>query len=182
MASGGNPALLSLGAGTLRVAPLGSTEPTDVTTPWPVAWSYMGYTEDGSEIGYELKTEPVEVAEELDPVLITSVSRAISISMELAQITATNLKRAMNGGTIVTAAGVSTFTPPIIGAETRTMVGWESLDATERWVFRKCIQSGAIKIGRQKQPKKATISGVNFASEVVAGVAPFVVIFDDDRA
>lgn len=176
-----NPNLLSLGAGTLYAAPLSSTEPTDLASAWPAAWAQLGYTEDGSETKYDLKVEQVKVAEELDPVLYVSTERAISVAAALAEITATNLKRAMNGGTITSGGAYVTFDPPAIGSESRIMVGWQSLDGQERWVFRKCLQMGSVSIGRKKAPKYATIP-VEFACEVVTGAQPFKALFASARA
>lgn len=179
--AGGNPSNLTLGAGTLYIAPLSSTEPVDLVSAWPVAWTPLGYTADGSSISYDLKTATVEVAEELDPVLYVTTSRAIKVSASLAEITATNLKRALNGGTVVTGSGFVTFTPPVIGAETRVMVGWQALDGKERWSFRKTLQTGVVKIDRKKAPAYSTIP-VEFSCEVVSGVDPFKAIFDNTRA
>lgn len=177
----GNPSNLTLGAGTLYVAPLSSTEPTDLATAWPVAWTALGYTQDGSSYKYDLKVEQIKVAEELDPVLYVSTERTISVSTALAEITAANLKRAMNGGTITTGSGIVTFDPPAIGSEVRIMLGWQSVDGLERWVFRKVIQMGSVQIDRKKAPNYASIP-VEFACEVVAGVQPFKAILGSARA
>lgn len=76
-------------------------------------------------------------------------------------------------------AGLIVFEPPEAGEEVRVALGWESQDHTERWVWRKCVQTGNVEIARRKAPAKATIP-CEFALEIVAGgVKPFKAIFDD---
>jgi hypothetical protein len=79
------------------------------------------------------------------------------VSFALAEITATNLKRAFNGGTITAGSGCVFYDPPALGSEQYVMLGWESNDVQERWIFRKCIQTEAVKIARKKAPNKATL-------------------------
>lgn len=163
----GTPSAISLGPGYLYIAPLGTTEPTDLTTPWSTvapAWSALGYTSDGSEFTYKLDTDKVEVAEELDPIKNTPTGRESHVTFSLAEVTATNLKRAMNGGTITSGTGIVTFEPPDLGTEVRTMLGFESEDHTERWIFRQCFSNGEVKITRKKGADKAAID-VDFMLE-----------------
>lgn len=157
----GTPAALSLGPGYLYIAPLGTTEPVDLVTAWAAVsagWVALGYTDAGSEFDYQLNTSPVAVAEELDPISNAPDGRASSVKFNLSELTATNLKRASNGGTITTAAGQVTFEPPDLGSELRTMLGFESEDHQERWVWRQCLMSGQLQIQRQKGANNATIA------------------------
>jgi hypothetical protein len=172
----GNPNAISLGPGTLRIADLGSTEPTDLTTAWPAAWVELGYTFEGNQWSYELAVEPVEVAEELDPIRYATTGRVIKVGFTLAEITATNLKRALNGGTIVTGSGFVTYEPPAFATETRKMYGWESDDAQERWVFRQCLSAGTVETSRRKGADKAGFP-FELNCEKPAGVQPFKTIF-----
>ena len=161
MASRGNPSALALGPGYLYAGPLGVTEPTDLETPWVAVdsrWIALGYTEAGSEFDYALNVDAVLVAEELDPVVNTTTGRTATVTFNLAQLTATNLKLAMNGGVITTSTGVVIIEPPDLGSEVRTMLGFEAEDHTERWLFRQCIQSGTMKITRAKGASNATIA------------------------
>jgi hypothetical protein len=156
----GTPGALALGPGQLFIAPLGTTEPTDLTTAWSAvaaAWTMLGYTDAASEFRYQPATADVDVAEELDPISTQTTGRTSMIRFSLAQLTATNLKRALNGGTITTGAGIVTFEPPDLGTEIRTMIGWEAEDSTERWVYRQCFQQGDITVTRGKGAVKALI-------------------------
>ena len=158
----GTAAALALGPGYLyHAVSLSTTEPTDLVTAWTavsVNWVALGYTDAGSEFGYQLNTDPVDVAEELDPILNSPTGRTASVKFNLSEVTASNLKRASNGGTIVTGTGIVTYEPPDLGTENRCMIGFESEDHTERWVFRQCIMTGQLSIPRQKGASNATLA------------------------
>jgi hypothetical protein len=179
--SAGTPANVTMGPGTLFIAPLGSAEPTDLATAWPVAWVQMGYTEDGSTFGYNVTVDEVYVAEELDPIRNVPSKRVLTVDFKAAEITATNLKRAFNGGTVVVGTGIVTFSPPALGAEVRSMIGWQSTDGLERWVYRQAIQVASVAMDRKKAPAKATIN-MSFKLETVVGLPPFKAILDSSRA
>lgn len=177
----GNSQMISLGAGTLYVAPLLSTVPTDVTTAWNAAWKEIGFTNEGSEISIDVSSDPVEVAEEIDPVLHVMASRTVSISFAMAENTARNLTVALNGGTVTTSSGVTKYEPPSPANATRVMVGFESEDAQERWIFRQCFQAGTVSVARRKGADYATIP-VEMRAEKVSGSAIFTVLFKDSRS
>lgn len=165
----GTPANLALGPGYLYIADLLTPEPTDLSTPWSTVsagWVSLGYTDQGSTFKYTLQTGNVTVAEELDPVKIQTTGRASDLSFALAEVTATNLMRAMNAptGSVVTAGGLATLEPPDLGTEVRRMLGFQSEDGTERWIFRQCFQTGDMSIQRQKGANNATL-GVDFTLE-----------------
>lgn len=163
----GSPTALALGPGYLYAGPLGTTEPVDLVTAWTAvsaAWIALGYTATGSEFDYQLATAAVNVAEEIDPVVNAVDGRTSSLTLSLAQLTATNLKLAMNGGVITTGSGIVTIEPPDFGTEVRTMLGFESEDHTERWVWRQAIMNGQMKIVRAKGAANATIASA-FALE-----------------
>lgn len=154
----GTPAAVKLGPGLLYVAPIGTTEPTTLTGALPSAWVALGYTEEGSEITFEMSFEDVPVAEELDPVKVVATGRMTTVQFELAQLTARNLSVAFNGGTITgPTGGYVTFDPPDLGEEERLMLVWQADDNEERWLFRRVLQVGSVTIARRKAPDKATI-------------------------
>jgi hypothetical protein len=174
----------ALGAGYLYKAPLGSTLPTNTvagsvfTDTWPVAWIPTGVTREGHEFSYQLSTDTVDAAEYLDPLKIVSTGRQIGVAFEFMQITLGNFKTSFNGGTQTTVSGtgatlLTSLTPPVVGAETRVMLGWESNDATERWVWYQCFQTGQIRVGRRKGAANAGIP-VEFGIEQPTSGAPFI--------
>jgi hypothetical protein len=139
---------------------MGRVEPTDLVTAWATVdagWVLLGYTDAGSEFDYALAVDQVNVAEELDPVSNQTTGRVSSLKFAASQLTIANLKMAMNGGVITTGAGITTFEPPDLGTELRTMIGFESEDHTERWVYRQCFQTGTLAITRAKGAANATL-------------------------
>lgn len=180
----GNPNTIALGPGKLYIAPLGTTEPTDLTTPWETvsaAWVPLGYTDEGSSFSFSVDSENVEVAEELDPIAVALTAREGTVGFALAEMTAKNMQRALNGGTITAGSGIVTFEPPDLGEEVRVMLGFESEDAEERWVYRKALQTGGLEINRRKGAEKATIP-CEFKLEKPAAAKLFKIIFDSVRA
>lgn len=157
-----NPNKVKLGAGLLYVGPIGTTEPTDLTTPWATVdadWSPLGYTEEGHEFASEPNFEPIEVAEEKIPIRYEKTGQEESLTFSAAEMTVDNLTYAFNGGTVTTLAGtvVRFERPDIDDQDIYLMIGWESNDGEERWIFRKCIQTGNVNIARRKAPDKALI-------------------------
>jgi|SRR4051812_22556579 hypothetical protein len=172
------------GAGYLYKAILGSTLPINTvigskfTDTWQAAWIPIGITREGNEFSYQVNTDTVEAAEYLDPLKIVSTGRSIGVSFEMLQIHLGNFKTAMNGGTQATVSGTTTtqltsLIPPVVGAEVRTMLGWESEDATERWVWYQCFQTGEIRVGRRKGAANAGIP-VDFGVEQPSSGPPFI--------
>ena len=97
----------------------------------------------------------------------------MSVDFSLAEVTATNLKRAFNGGTITSGTGVVFFEPPVLGTEVRVMLGFESEDHTERWIFRQCFNNGQIAMPRQKGAAKAVIPVSFMLEKPATGLNPF---------
>jgi hypothetical protein len=168
-----------VGPGWLYIAPLGTDEPDDLTADWHADWVPVGYTDEGSSFGFDQTFEDVEVEEEYDPVDTAQTGRQITVSFAAAELTATNLQRAFNGGEIDTGTEIVTFTPPAAGDVTRVMIGWESTDSKERWVFRRCLQVGSVEVTRRRAPNKATVP-MEFRATMPDEGAPFKAILLDD--
>jgi hypothetical protein len=153
----GTATQLGLLPGKLRIASVGSVEPVDLVTPWDAAWVELGYTAEGSKFTTELSVGEVMAAEEIDPIALVTDTRKTKVSLQLLQITATNLKRALNGGTITTGSGIVTFEPHAPGDDVYIMLGHESHDQTERHVFRKGKQIGNVETERKRGADNAKI-------------------------
>lgn len=169
--------------GWLFWAPLGTPEPTHTVTggvfsdAWPAAWLPLGATVEGSTLSYETTTEAMTVAEIFDPVKYATTGRSGSLAFALAQFSLTNLKRAMNGGTITTtgtgATTMNSFAFPTPGQETRAMLGWESSDSTVRIIILQALNSGTVEMAFQKAPDFTRIP-FEFNMELPAGASqPF---------
>jgi hypothetical protein len=177
----GNPANVALGPGLLYIAGLGSLIPLNLDDVWPVAFTLLGYTNDGSSQTYAPAYDNVEVAEELEPLDSRPTGRTITVGFTLAELTAKNLKVAYNGGTITytAAAGAvvrafTKFEPPPLGTETHVMLGFQSEDGLERIIWRDCKQTGSVETARRKGADKAGIPAEFTVYNPGGGLLPFV--------
>lgn len=172
--------------GVLYWAPLGTTEPASVAAAgkytdadWTVTWVPLGATDAGTKFHYAPKFEAVDVAEYLDPIEWDVTGREGNIAFGLADFTAANLSKALNGAvTTVTGSALTLSTkiePPAVGAEVRCMIGWQSLDGTARIVVRRCVNAAALDMDFVKLPAK-TIIPMQFNFEMpLDGTAPFAI-------
>jgi hypothetical protein len=164
-------------AGSVSAAAGGLVAGSVFTDAWPAAWIPVGVTKEGHTLKYKPKVDSIEVAEYLDPLRWVTTSREISIEFEIAEFTAKNMALALNGGTVSTVSGtgatlLSKLIAPQTGAETRTMIGWESSDATERFIGYQCLQAGDVEVAHKKGSDNATIK-VQFNLEIPAAGQPF---------
>jgi hypothetical protein len=154
-------------SGFLLWAPLGTDEPTNTvvgsvfTDSWPAAWIPLGRTTGGAKIDDNGTSASIESAEDYTPLLVTNTKREPAVSFELQSFTATNLQRALNGA-VSTVTGTTTTTLTQVDApdpmsEVQCMIGWESDDATVRWVGRQCLNTGNLSVTMAKLPSSATI-------------------------
>lgn len=165
--------------GKLYIAPIGTTEPTTAVAAWPAGWVPLGYTDEGSAFNYEISTDNVEVAEELDVLARVTTGRDASVEFALAEITYRNLTIAFNGGIISGDGTAWSFEPPDLGNETRVMIGWDALPTVAsndlRVIFRQCLQGGSLGLENRKGATKSTISA-NFQLEKPASGAKLLKI------
>jgi hypothetical protein len=174
---------LTMGAGYLYVASIGTTEPVDLSA-WPAGWVKLGYTSDGSTQNTDVSYEEIIVAEEYDPLLLEPSKRKVTVDFDLAEMTASNLQRVHNGGTITVGGSAIIFDPPAINGATelnRIMLGWDSFHGDERYIFRKCLQMKSVSVDRKKAPKYALLTCSYFCEVPAAGVQPFRVILSTTR-
>lgn len=183
----GDPTKVRTGPGWFHIAPLGSTEPDDLSTGTPEDWSSidsdwvnLGYTDGGAEFIFNQTFEDIAVDQELDPIAVLQTARSIAVNVSVAELTAANLETAFNGGDVATpGGGITTFEPPEAGDFTHVMLGFEPLDALERWVFRKCLQVGSVSLARRKAPDKSLIP-LSFRALKPADDPAFIAILDTD--
>jgi len=174
---------LAIGPGYLYYAPPSSALPANTvagsvfTDAWPGAWLPWGVTREGHEFQYNVETDTIQAAEYFDPLVIVTTGRAAQIAFEVMILSATTMKRALNGGTAATSGAgatlLTTVTPPAAGAETRAMVGWESQDSTERLVMEQAFNAGTLTIARRKGADNAGIT-LEFHAELPASGFPFI--------
>ena len=176
-----NSEALSLGPGRLFYAPLGTTLPANHDTPLAVTFLEIGSTDEGSEFSYEITSDPVEVAESLDPLFHKTTGREGTVTFAMAENTTRNLSIAFNGG-IVAAYGTGptagfSYTPPEPGLEKSVILVFESEDGEERWVWKQVTQGGSVALSRKKGADK-TLIPVEFRIErPAAGGSPWIAFY-----
>ena len=182
-AAGSIPTFVHFGPGKLYVAPEGTAEPTDLATALNATWlaGKVGYTDNGHVFTRTPSYENIEVAESLLP--ISKVQTGIDETLEFAyaELIAKNLQTVLNGATVTSSGtgptAIDKVEPLAFGAtEVRVAILWEADDASERWVWRRCLQTGAMAINRQRGAAKATIPATFSLEPPAAGGKPWMAI------
>lgn len=173
MAAGGVSEDVLVGVGRLYMAPIGTTEPVSSSAALPSAWIPIGYTDQGHEFTTDITQEPIEVAEEVDPIRYENTRRISSVTFEMAQATRSRLAMVLGRGAVEadSAAGLE---PPTAGAEVGVMLVWDSdedptTSANVRWIYRQAKPSGSVTIAHRKSPQKVLIP-VTFNLEKPTGL------------
>jgi hypothetical protein len=166
--------------GVLWIAPIGTADPANTVTGGvftdaiPAAYIKLGATTEGSTFAYSVSVEPIRAAELFDPVKYATTERSGNIAFNLMNYSLSNYRRALNGGVAaLTSTGVAgseltTLEPPNPGTEARSMILWESTDATLRLLLRQTLQGGEVSSAFQRAPSVAAIP-CTFNMEIPAG-------------
>jgi hypothetical protein len=184
MAAGGTSENVLVGVGRLYVAEIGTTEPTSASAALPSAnWIPIGYTDQGHEFTTDVTQEPVEVAEEVDPIRYENTRRISSVTFAMAEATRFRLAIALGHGADEE-DDATPLEPPVAGAEVGVMIVWDSEEdpsdpANVRWIYRQCKVAGSITIQHRKSPQKKLIP-VTFNLEKPTGLNSFRVIPNAD--
>lgn len=175
------PNFVQYGPGWLYQAPEGTTEPTDLTTALNAAWKKVGYTDNGHTFTRTPSYEGIQVAESLLDIAKVATGMDETLEFAYAEMLAANLQIAMNGATVTPsgtgATSIDKVEPLAFGAtETRTAFLWEAADASARWIYRRCLQTGAMAISRQRGAAKATIPATFTLEPPLNGAKSFAAI------
>lgn len=162
------------GPGLIRYAPLGTTIPTftasasKVTGTW-TNWLEVGATDAGLTYTESTETADITVAESLYPVKTVTTSKSSRVTFSMSHLNDLNWKLAMNGGTIATsgtgATKLNTYVPPLVGAEVRVMLAFQSLEDDEVILWPQVFNVGSVEVARSTFDAKAGIP-VEFAAEL----------------
>lgn len=98
----GTASNVKLGPGLLYFGAVGTPEPATLAATLDSGWTAVGYTDAGSTFNLSQTWEGTSVAEEVLPILYGVTGAEYGISFDMAEITAANISKALNGGTIVT--------------------------------------------------------------------------------
>jgi hypothetical protein len=169
-----NPLKFKTGPGLIRYAPLGTALPTftaaasKVTASW-TSWVAVGSTDEGLTYSESTDTDNVTAAESAYPVKIVTTGKAGTAAFAMNEIDDLNWKLACNGGTITTTGASVTklnkFIPPLVGAEVRVMLAFESADQDEVIIWPQVFNSGGFETARSTLAAKHMLP-VSFGVEL----------------
>ena len=169
-------ALIQSGPGKIYYAPLGTAIPTFTPTaskyaPTWTSWVNTGATDAGITYTESVQTADITVAESLYPIRTVTTSKSSRIAFVLNEISDLNWKLAMNGGTITTSGTAGTksnqYVPPLVGAEVRVMLAFQSNGDDEIIVWPQVFNVGSVEYTRGTYETKAGLS-VEFNAEIPA--------------
>lgn len=169
-------ASIQSGPGRVYYAPLGTTIPTitaaasKIVATW-TSWVQLGSTDSGITYTESTDTADITVAESLYPIRTVVTSKSSRISFTASEISDLTWKLAMNGGTATSSgAGVTkltTYVPPLVGAEVKVMMAFVDLLDTEAIVWPQVFNVGSVEYVRGTYDTKAGLS-MEFNAEIPA--------------
>lgn len=111
------------GTGEVYYAPTGTAAPTDATTAMGATWKGLGYTStDGVQFTFSRDTNDIDAWQGTKLRVVTN-SEPATVGFTLMESKTDVLLLAFGGGTVVSAGGASTYTPPASGTNSeRAMV------------------------------------------------------------
>ena len=174
---------VGFGPGLLYIAPLGTAEPTTISTALDPAWVPLGYTDAGTSVAFVPTVTKLYAAESYYPLAAPVTAWDATISMKLLELTLKNLSAVMNAGVVTPTGANFAFTPPVVGTEVNVMLLLKGkndpLTSQPSFIeiYRKCIQSGTVTIDHTK----AAFSGLSATFtllDVGGGIAPFTWLSD----
>jgi hypothetical protein len=124
--------------GEIKLAPLGSTPPADVTTDWDTAWVDLGYaTQDGITLSKTVQTQDIYAWQSLTPLrrLITTGEFNLAFT---AMETSTKVLETWFGATKTG----NKYSIPKDPVQPETMLGVEWVDGTDK--YRLVIHKAAL--------------------------------------
>jgi hypothetical protein len=177
---------LVAGPATLYGGAFGATEPASTavgSVPSSATWTDFGGTNDGTTLSVKLDYFDLEVDQIVDKVGSRLQDREITVKTVLAEPTLTNLKTALNGGTISTSAGLwSAFEP--LNDSSATQPNYTALivdgyapgltSKRRRFIIRKVLNVESVDTEYKKDGQ--TMIPVSFRAHYVSSsTSPFVV-------
>ena len=151
---------LVAGPANVYYGSFGATEPAASavsSAPSSAVWTDQGGTSDGVKINIDLNYFELEVDQVVDRVGSRLEKREVTIETNLAEATLTNLKQAINGGTITASAAYQTFDPLndnsasqpsyyalIVDGWAPLGTGAASASARRRFIARKVLNTDAV--------------------------------------
>lgn len=177
---------LVLGTANLYVASFGAVE-TGLTTLSALtaaptgAWTNVGGTSDGVTLTIKQSYTELEVDQVTDVAGNRLTKRELTIETNLAELTLVNLQTALNGGTITSGTGISTFDPGAALTQGEPVYTALIIDGVapsgkaRRILVRKALQTGDVQFAYKKGDQ--SMYSVSFAAHYVDGAkSPFIIV------
>src|ERR1044072_4554427 len=154
--------------------------------PQASAWTYAGFTSDGSTVTINQTFSEMRVDQLPDRVGTKMTARELSVQANLAEATLANLALGFNGGTITTASGYSVYDPIYDESSLQPTYIAILLDGyapssssgvskRRRFVVRKVLNTENVETAYKKD--ELTLVPTTFTSHYVSDtVAPFRII------
>lgn len=175
---------LIMGPGTLYVATFGTAEPADSTIATaPASYTDVGGTQDGVSLAITQEYAEMEVDQLVDVPGRRLTKRVFTLETNLAEPTLAMLKVALNnGGTITTAAGVSSAYEPDAGDTTVNpsysaliFDGFAPGGFRRRVIIRKALQTEDVEFAYAKGDQ--TVLSVAWEAHYVSSsIKPFKIV------
>lgn len=178
-----NTAEIRVGAsGSVHVAPLGSTVPTDSTTALDAAFIDLGaITEDGVVLSPSQTIEKIMAWQSGKAVRVVKTTDELSVGFTLMQLNIDTVPLAFGGGTVSTPAlDEYKFVPPAAGTvdERIFLVTW--IDGT--YTYRLLIPRGMVSETGDISLVKSDSINLDLTVEVLGTTPDDFVIYTDDPA
>jgi hypothetical protein len=181
---------LVAGPAVVYYGSFGATEPAASavsSAPSSAVWTDLGGTNDGVKINIDLNYFELEVDQIVDRVGSRLEKREITVETNLAEATLTNLKQAVNGGTISATAAYQTFDPLndnsatqpnyyalIIDGFAPLGTAGASASARRRFIVRKVLNTDAV--GMEYKKDGQTFIPVKLTAHYVSSTTgPFAI-------
>lgn len=130
-------------SGTVYVAPVGTTAPTNATTALNAAFKELGYvSEDGVTVTPEQSFSPVMAWQTAYKVRTLVTARGLTLEFVLREFNLQSLPFAFGGGTLTFATGEYKYTPPSAEATDPRALVLEFLDGAKK--YRLYVPNGQV--------------------------------------
>lgn len=167
--------------GTVRVAPLATADPADVSLAWPAGWVDLGYTsEDGVTFTDSKTLEAIPVWQLLFPARRIVTERDATVAFVLRQFGPDQVKLAFGGGAITEdSPGNFRYVPPApeVLSEQRLGVEWLDGDKTYRLIMPRGIVTENVETNIVRTA--AADLPITFGIVGEDGVDPWYLLTDD---
>lgn len=164
-----DPDQITVGAnGTVRVAPVGTTEPADISASYDAAWVDLGYTtEDGVTFKDAKTQEPIKVWQSFYPVRRIITERDFTAVFSLQQFAGAQVEFAFGGGEVTEdSPGKFRFTPPdpSVIDERAMAVDWTDGEKNYRLIMPRgmvteAVETKVVRTTNQELPITFSVNG-----------------------